>query len=275
MGRGRKLECDRDFERALKNKYGVGQGSEYKPWLRIQDVKSKGKRSLIFGRKVHREHHMMSSIESEHFNLAEFSNSVVDIREQFPLFPLNLTQKIAKIIGVEHPKHIKTKEPIIMTTDQLLTIQSPQGISYHAVSVKPEDDSDVIRTLEKQDIERVYWELQGVKFHFFTGNELTKVQSNNLDWATSPFRKNSIGFLSEQTDLALSTIDTGQCLVENICNRLISLNAASHDEALLLVRFLITNRLIEVDLSTNIPESGLIRVKSVAERTGGAIYGVS
>lgn len=95
MGRGRKLESLLDFERALKSKYGIGQGADYKPWLRIQDVKSKGIRSIIYGRKSQRDHHMMSSIESELFYLSEFSDSVVDIREQFPLFPLNLTQKIA------------------------------------------------------------------------------------------------------------------------------------------------------------------------------------
>nr|WP_249929749.1 TnsA endonuclease N-terminal domain-containing protein [Vibrio sp. B4-6] len=106
----------------------------------------------------------MSSIESEHFHLAEFSHQVVDIREQFPLFPLNLTQKIAKTLGVEHPKHPKTKEPVIITTDQLLTIDSPKGTVYHAVSVKPEDDSSYLRVLEKIDIERVFWELLGIKF---------------------------------------------------------------------------------------------------------------
>ncbi len=92
---------------------------------------------------------MMSSIESEHFYLAEFSNRVVDIREQFPFCPLNFTQKVAKTIGVQHPTHLHTKEPIIMTTDQLLTIDSPQGIIYHAASAKSEEDSGDLRVLEK------------------------------------------------------------------------------------------------------------------------------
>nr|WP_256261117.1 TnsA endonuclease N-terminal domain-containing protein [Shewanella sp. NIFS-20-20] len=65
----------------------------------------------------------MSSIESEHFYLAEFSDRVIDIREQFPLFPLNLTQKISKILGVEHPRHPKTNEPIIMgVVDQMVHV---------------------------------------------------------------------------------------------------------------------------------------------------------
>ena len=167
---------------------------------------------------------MMSSIESEHFYLAEFSNSVIDIREQFPLLPLNYTQKIARTLGVEHPKHPQSKEPIIMTTDQLLTIDSPQGATYHAISVKPEDESGDLRVLEKIDIERVCWELLGVKFSYFTGNELTRVQSGNLHWATSPFRENPKVFSSDQVDCALSVLDIGQHFIEDLCNQLISMN---------------------------------------------------
>ena len=273
MGRGRKLESLKDFKRALKNKYGIGQGSTYKPWLRIQDVKSHGIRSLIYGRKSQRDHHMMSSIESEHFYLAEFSDSVVDIREQFPLLPLNYTQKIAKILGVNHPIHPKTKEPIIMTTDQLLTINTPLGITYQAISVKPEDGSGVVRTLEKIDIERVCWELLGVKFNYFTGNALTRIQSRNLDWATSPFRENPIRISNDQIDYALSEMAVGQYFIEDICNRLISMNITTQDQALLLIRFLIADKLISVDLSTNIVESGIIDIMSVNKTQERALYG--
>ncbi|CAH6803778.1 transposase [Vibrio chagasii] len=275
MGRGRKLESLKDYQRALKNRYGIGQGSEYKPWLRIQDVKSKGTRSLIYGRKSQRDHHMMSSIESEFFYLAEFSDSVIDIREQFPILPLNYTQKVASILGVEHPAHPQTKEPIIMTTDQLLTVSSLQGNSYHAVSVKPEDESDNLRVLEKIDIERVCWELLGVKFSYFTGNDLTKTQSRNLDWATSPFRENPVLFSNEQVDCALSIIRLGQCFIEDIHSRFVSMSIASNNDALLLIRYLIAEKFIDVDLSINIPESGVLDVKRVLMDKRGGIYGAS
>lgn len=275
MGRGRKLESLNDFERALKYKYGIGQGLNYKPWLRVQDVKSKGTRSLIYGRKSHREHHMMSSIESELFYLAEFSNGVIDVREQFPILPLNYTQKIAKTLGIAHPKHPQTKEPIIMTTDQLLTIDSLQGTTYHAISVKPENDSKDLRVLEKIDIERVCWELLGVKFSYFTGNDVTRIQSSNLHWATSPFRENPISFSCDQINSALSMMTARQYFLEDLCNQLISMNITSHDDALLLIRFLIADKFIDVDLSTNISESGLVDVKHVADSAGGILYGAS
>jgi hypothetical protein len=263
MARGRKLESLKDYQRALKNKYGIGQGIDYKPWLKIDDVKSHGTKSLIFGRKTNRDHHMLSGIESEHFFLAEFSDRVVDIREQFPILPLNYTQKIAKTLGVAHPKHPKTKEHIILTTDQLLTLDGPEGNSFHAVSVKPKSESGKLRVLEKIEIERVCWELLGVNFSYFTGNELTKYQSQNIQWATSPFRDNPLIFSQEQVDCALSCINLGQCFVEELCNQLILLNVVSNEEALSLIRFLIANKHINVDLTFNIPESGILNVKSM------------
>ena len=263
MAGRRKLETLNDFERALKNNYGLGQGPNYKPWLRVQDVKSHGSRKIIYGRKTQREHHMLSSIESEFFYLAEFSESVIDIREQFPIFPLNYTLKVAKSLGLEHPKHPETKDPIILTTDQLLTIQTTSGTSYRAVSVKPEEETYDLRVQEKIDIERVCWELLGVKFSFFTGNKLTRVQSSNIDWATAPFRDNPKTFSPAQIDQAISLITIGQRFLEDICNQLISSRVVQHDQALTLIRYLIAEKYILVDLATNIPESGLIDIKSL------------
>lgn len=100
MATGRRLKTLDDFNRSLKNKYGVGVGTEYKPWLRIQDVASRGIRSQIWGRKTNRVHHLLSSIESQFFYLAEFSDSVTDIREQFPLLPITLSNKIAVTLGL-------------------------------------------------------------------------------------------------------------------------------------------------------------------------------
>ncbi|QUM87421.1 TnsA endonuclease N-terminal domain-containing protein [Moritella sp. 36] len=275
MPRGRKLESFKDYQRALKQKYGVGQGIDYKPWLRIQDVKSEGTRSLIFGRKVQRNHHMMSSIESEFFHLAEFMDNVIDIREQFPILPLNLTQKVAHVLGVKHPTHPKTKEPIIVTTDQLLTIKGTNGISYHAVSVKPESESDKLRVLEKIDIERVCWELLGVKFNYFTGNELTRTQSSNIAWATAPFRENPVLFSNDQINYMLSNMKLGQVFIEDLCNNLISAQIVSHDDALSLIGYLVAEKYIDVDLSFNIPESGILDIKGISVAQKGVVYGTS
>ncbi|STP68536.1 Tn7-like transposase TnsA [Escherichia coli] len=67
------------------------------PGLELRTLNPVGNRSIVFGLKTFRNHHLLSSVESNFFYLAEFNDSVIDIREQFPLFPLRLTQQIAII----------------------------------------------------------------------------------------------------------------------------------------------------------------------------------
>ena len=164
---GRRLKTFDDYKRSLKGKYGLGEGKSYKPWLRVQDVKSKGIRSQILGLTTQRIHHTLSSIETEFFYLAEFSDQIIDIREQFPLFPLDLSIKIAKSLNINHPTHPETDTPIIITTDFLLTMKKANEIAYKAISVKPEGNLVDLRVLEKQEIERVWWELLGINYSIY------------------------------------------------------------------------------------------------------------
>ncbi|MBD1583097.1 TnsA endonuclease N-terminal domain-containing protein [Pseudoalteromonas sp. S16_S37] len=263
MARGRKLETLSDFNRSLKNKYGLGEGIDYKPWLRIQDVKSKkGQRTQVWGRKTGREHHLLSSIESQFFYLAEFSDSVVDIREQFPLLPLNLSQKIAATLGVDHPTVPYSGEPNIMTTDFLLTCRQGEREFYRAVSVKPEDGIDQ-RTAEKLDIERIWWELLGVEFLFFTGNEITKAQSSNIQWATSPFRSGIQTYTPSQVEAVLTVLEPGKHLLSDLCGNLVSIIQGRSEDGLNIVRYLIAEKWIDVDLNYSIESCGGVDILSV------------
>ncbi|HFL4395087.1 TPA: transposase, partial [Escherichia coli] len=56
MARGRRLKSYLDYENALGDGIGVGYGQSYQPWLRAQDVKSRGNRSIVFGLKTFRNH---------------------------------------------------------------------------------------------------------------------------------------------------------------------------------------------------------------------------
>lgn len=272
MARGRRLESLDDYQRALKQKYGIGEGSNYKPWLRVQDVKSHGIRTQVFGRKTHRIHHLMSNIERDLFHICEFSDAVIDLREQFPLLPLNFTQRISKTIGIKHPVHPKTKEPIIITTDLLLT-KGVERNAYIAISVKPEEPFSNSRTLEKIDLERVCWQQLGVEFKLFMGNSLTKIQANNLRWATAPFRENPALFSNEQIDYALHELRSGQLIIEGICDRFIGLNLVSHEDALTLLRYLIADKFIEVDLSYKLAEQGIITITKISKEKRRAANG--
>jgi hypothetical protein len=80
---GQASKSSRDYENALGDGIGLGYGQSYQPWLRAQDVRSHGNRSIVFGLKTFRNNHFFSSVESNLFFLAEFNDSVIDIREQF------------------------------------------------------------------------------------------------------------------------------------------------------------------------------------------------
>ncbi|KZL15770.1 Transposon Tn7 transposition protein TnsA [Pseudovibrio axinellae] len=102
MARGRKLNEIKDFQRSLRNKYGLGEGASYKPWIRVQDIPSHGTCSKIWGMKTQREHHLLSNNESAFFYLCEHNERVIDIREQFPLLPLDQTLRIASSLNIKY-----------------------------------------------------------------------------------------------------------------------------------------------------------------------------
>lgn len=67
---------------------------EYKPWLNIQDVSSLGRSTRLKGIKTNRQHEFLPDLERNYIYLTEHSGFVVDIREQFPLLPVEETMNI-------------------------------------------------------------------------------------------------------------------------------------------------------------------------------------
>lgn len=66
-------------------------------------------------------------MERNYFYLTEYSDVVIDLREQFPVLPFEETRLIADELGIKHPTDPKTGEPIVMTTDFLLTIDTDKA----------------------------------------------------------------------------------------------------------------------------------------------------
>lgn len=263
MARRRKLEQLTDFKRALTQKYGLGEGAEYKPWIRVQDVNSQGHSGKIKGIKSGRTHHTLSEQESCFFYLAEYSDLVIDIREQFPLLPLDLSIKISKTLDVVHPKHPSSKVPISMTTDFLLTCRDGNNKWYEAVAVKPEEGLGDKRAAEKLDIERVWRELLGVPFHVFSKTKDTQIQSQNVQWVTSPLRQNH-----HQLDRHLYTegkqlLSSGTALVSDICESFNINLGVTENKAILLLKSLISNKEIVVALHRPIAETGIVEIQEL------------
>lgn len=182
--RARRFASQQDIERHIAKGFGEGTGIDYVPWLRVQDVPSRGRSHKIPGVKVDRMHHFLSDLERSYFLVAEFSEDVVDIREQYPLLPLPRAQAIASAIGVRYPMYPRTKQPCVMTTDFLLTVRTPDG-SLKSIARTVKYQSDLLgegskRTIEKFAIERRFWQSQDIDWAIITEEYFTPSLIKNL-----------------------------------------------------------------------------------------------
>tara|TARA_Y100001970_G_scaffold283287_1_gene398023 strand:- start:3078 stop:3902 length:825 start_codon:yes stop_codon:yes gene_type:complete len=265
LPRFRELKTFDDFQRALKNKYGIGEGENYKPWLRVQDVPSQGSSAKIQGIKIDREHHTLSEGETSFLYLAEFRDSVVDIREQFPLLPIDLSIKIANTLDLRHPTIPDSKVLNVLTTDCLLTCYDKhKGVWYEAVSVKSkaEDLADK-RTAEKLDIERIWWELLDVPFRVYVNTPENQTKSKNIQWFTAPVRHGET-FSDSLLLSACELLHIGPMITEQTCSELATNFNLDGAQALSLLKTLFAKKIVDVKLDKPIPESGVFEVMRIA-----------
>lgn len=261
---GRKLNNIEDYERSLRNGYGLGSGSDYKPWLRSQDVPSVGNRYKIESLKTGRIHHFLSGIEKELFYLLEFCDHVIDIREQFPLLPIDLAGRIATGLEVKYPAVPKSGASTVMTTDFLVTTHCDGRIGYEAISVKDESALENARTLEKLEIERVWWALLGIPFKFYLRNEYTKVQSENIAWARSALRDGHV-FDGPVIERTLPLISEGKHLIRDLCASFEKEHDLAQTDAYTLFRLLVANKHISVDMTVPLQRSEIVDVLSIQD----------
>lgn len=167
------------YHKWLKEGRGQGSGREYRPWLTIQDVASSGKCSRIHGIKTDRQHDLLSDWETGYFHLADYSDFVFDIREQYPLLPREQTLLIADEAGIKHPVSPTTKVPIVMTTDFLITVKKDGDTFQLARTIKPVDELNK-RQLEKFEIERRFWEKKNIDWRIVTDKEIDMTFAQNL-----------------------------------------------------------------------------------------------
>jgi hypothetical protein len=170
---------------------GQGTGINYRPWIEVQDFPSSGIIHRTMGLKTGRIHHLLSDFEFLLFTIYDLMRSIIDIREQFPLLPLEETLEIARKIGVKHPTDPATRYPIVMTTDFLLKLRLRRGIVFQARTAKYQKDLDDRRVMEKFEIERRYWFRRAIDWGYVLREKLPAGLVDNAQ-LVHPF-----GFLSD------------------------------------------------------------------------------
>lgn len=188
----RKYEWDaKKIERYIKQGRGQKEGKNYKPWFLAQDVPSIGRDGQREGWKTGRDHHLLSDLESDYFYLLEWSSIVTDIREQFPLLPIEETVSIAEGLGIKHPNDNKTKEIVVMTTDFVINVGSKEFVR----TLKYAGDLEDARTIEKLEIEREYWQRRNIDWGIVTDKEIPKILCENMKWVRKEYHNSDVSKL--------------------------------------------------------------------------------
>ncbi|NQE37834.1 TnsA endonuclease N-terminal domain-containing protein [Microcoleus asticus] len=262
------------IENRLKQGRGMGQGANYNPWLHIQDVPSQGLASRIKGWKTRRVHHLLSELETSYFYVLDWSLPVLDIREQFPLLPLEETLAIAEQCGVAYPTDPRTKEPVVMTTDFVVTVRQSVGSIEQARTVKYAQDLQSKRNLEKLEIERCYWQRRNIDWGIVTEREVSKTLAENIKWLHPYLDLNDL----PQSDITRITMVMTP-LVLQAKDSLANIAAICDDQlgltpgfSLLVVRHLLANRVWQVNMVQPIlPSERLVLLSSLEplEEIGG------
>jgi len=135
---------------------------------------------------------MMSSNETNLFYLLDWSDKILDIREQYPLIDLVEAIKIAESAQIRYPYDAKSGFPYVMTSD--FYIESTNGVV--TIAVKPSLELEKPRVREKLEIERRYWRSKGIKWELVTEHEINNAKARNIEW------------LSQASDLTLFGLST-------------------------------------------------------------------
>ncbi|HEX3557914.1 MAG TPA: TnsA endonuclease N-terminal domain-containing protein [Pyrinomonadaceae bacterium] len=238
----------------LAKGYGQGEGASYQPMIHVQDFPSKGWRNREFGFKTGRQHDYLSNPELHYHYFLDLSKIVVDFREQFPLLPLEMTLGIAEQCGIRHPFDRVAGEPIVMTTDFLVILPQDIGFSKQARSVKLYKDLLNKRTIEKLELERRFWQAQGIQWAIVTEHEIDLALVKRMKWVYKFLPVSSLAPLSEgdirqiAVTLTRLLISKSDCLsnIALTCDKQLRLKAG---QSIAIARHLIASQQWRVDMT--------------------------
>lgn len=180
----------------IKNRLWEKNTSEYVPFLSVRSNPTEGKANRIKGWKTGRDHHFLSRLECAAFYHFEWSDEIVDIKEQYPLLPMEILQNIASAASIEYPNFANT--PIIMTTDFLIRKVENGKTTYHARTVKPYSKLSDERIIEKFEIEHRFFKSKNIDWGIITEKNLPEVFTYNMDILHSNKLNTDKGSLEKQ-----------------------------------------------------------------------------
>lgn len=235
--------------------YGRGMGRDYLPWIHVRDFSSRGTSRRAPSAKTGRTHQLLSDVEYDLFLLLEWSRDFVDVREQYPL-DRDMTQDVARSLGIRHPCYPNTHVPTVMTVDFLCTRAVSGEDDLVAFNAKRTEEAEDENSLLKLEIQRATLELMGIPHHLVYHSDLPAQKVRNIDWIRDSLVKEGEveprqGYWTSMS-IRMSQMFTGarsdQSLAE-FCAQFDAANGAKPGTGLRAARLLMLERVLVPDLN--------------------------
>jgi hypothetical protein len=268
MAKRKRENNEKQNEKKYKEGRGQGNFENYKPWIKIQDIGSQGLATRIRGVKTGRDHQLLSTLELDYLYLLDWSQDVIDIREQYPL-DLKETVVLAKEVGLVHPPRSNPSQPIIMTTDFLVTVRRSIGTKEIARTIKYSKDLADSRVLEKFEIERLYWKERNIDWGIVTELDIDKTLVKNIKWLYRFREENSLptaitsSIIPKLSNYMLPIVRKKQISLRDITKACDVKFALSAGNSLAVVRYLLATRKWRINMLKPIqPEKPLVIISN-------------
>ena len=202
------------YEKKIKEGRCQGDGVDYQPYINNQDIASKGRTTRHKGVKAARQVITLSDYETRCRRVLEFSEKVVQIKEQYAL-NIEETMEIANTLGIKHPSNPKTKELVPIDFDFFIQVKQSDGeTKWLARTFKLKSELCNKRVIEKFEIARVWCKKNGISWGIITEDELDQAVCENIEKVSAYKDIKSLG-------LSIMTQREKKMLLEGCINKLL------------------------------------------------------
>lgn len=194
------------LQRYIKEGRGQGEYESYKGFTQIHDFGSLGRSSRIRTWKCNRVVHLLSDIESRFFYLTEYNDSILQVKEHFPLYDFENVVGEQEDIDIRKFKDKQSGFPYILTTTFLISVKGKDGNIFDvARSVKASHELEKKTVIERFELIRRYFEKKEVNWGLVTQKEIPLIKAKNIEWIhparfleeTTDFSKDDISYLTQ------------------------------------------------------------------------------
>ncbi len=179
----------------IKEGRGIGDGKDYKPFIKTREFNSAGTCSNFIDWKTGRQMQFLSQTELFIYMQLRWQDDVDDIKEQYPL---NINE-LNELIAVANNRFIEADKPpmIIQRYDKQHWLTSDlvvyrQGRISEVVSVKYDKNALSPKEIETVWIEKQYWANHGCPLRLMDRSDVNPILVKNLRLVTEYYDYNRV-----------------------------------------------------------------------------------